>query len=134
MEKVRVQKCFSLPSRTKQAFKQSCDINLIMKRFKNVQGVDYLQKFNGCVSGSFGDFSDVPDYRSALEQVRRADEVFMRLPAKVRARFENDAALFLDFCHDPANKDELVSLGLANAPQKGNADTPAKTAASLETP
>lgn len=109
----KVLKIFEKPSRTKQAFRDECDINKIMQRFKKVAGVEYLEKFNGYVSGQFGDFSAVADYRSALDQVRRAEAVFMALPAIVRKRFENDAAKFLDFCHDPANIDEMVSMGLA---------------------
>jgi len=68
------------------------------------------------LSSFIGDFSEVVDYRTALEQVAKADEAFMALPAKVRARFSNDAAEFLDFVHNPANKEELVSMGLANPP------------------
>lgn len=109
----KVLKIFEKPSRTKQAFKDECDINLIMKRFKKVMGSDYLERYNGYVSGQFGDFSNVGDYRSALDQVKRAEEVFMALPAIVRKRFGNDAAEFLDFCNDPANVDEMVSMGLA---------------------
>ena len=110
---MRVQKHFTQPSRTKQSFKDECDINLIMKRFKRVMNADFLQKFNGFVGGQFGDFSEVTDYRSALDQVRQAQGVFEALPAIVRKRFDNDPALFLDFCHDPKNSDELVALGLA---------------------
>lgn len=119
-------KIFKLPSRTKQSFKDECDLNLIMKRFKKVMGADYLSRFQGYVGGQFGDFSGVTDYRSAIEQVSQAREVFEALPAKVRARFENDPAQFLDFCHDPANVDEMVELGLATkgAPQQ---DAPSQT-------
>lgn len=109
----RVQKMFSLPSRTKQEFKNECDINLIMKRFKKIAGADFLSRYQGIVGGQFGDFTQVTDYRTALDQVDRARSVFMALPAKVRARFENDPAKFLDFVHNPANEKEMVSLGLA---------------------
>lgn len=110
---VRVQKDFALPSRTKQSFRDECDVNQIMKRFKNSMGVDYLSRFNGYVDGQFGDFTGVVDYRSAIDQIRQARGVFDALPAKVRARFQNDPAAFLDFVQDPKNGDELVSLGLA---------------------
>lgn len=113
-ESRKVQKVFTKPSKTKQAFKKECDINHIMQRFKKAVGVDYLERYNSYMSGTFGDFSQVADYRSALDQLQRADEVFMKLPAKVRSRFNNDAALFLDFCDDPRNEKELVELGLAN--------------------
>lgn len=109
----KVQLVCSDVSRTKQAFKQECDINHIMKKFKNVQGVDFLTQFNGYVGGQFGDFSNVTDYRSAIEQVRQAQGVFMALPSQVRRRFDNDPASFLDFVQNPANEKELVELGLA---------------------
>lgn len=112
-DRKRVTKEFSLPSRTKQSHKDECDINLIMKRFKKVMNEDYLDKFNGFVGGSFGDFSNVVDYRSAIDQVRQAEAVFGALPSIVRKQFDNDPASFLDFCHDPRNLDELVKLGLA---------------------
>lgn len=109
----RVQKVFSKPSKTKQSFKDECDINKIMKRFKKIMGAEYLNRYQGYVGGEFGDFSMVGDYRSAIEQVNRAKEVFGALPSKVRARFSNDPAEFLDFVQNPANADEMVSLGLA---------------------
>lgn len=112
-ERKRVQKVFMLPSLTKQSFKDECDINMIMKRFKRAMGVDYLSRYQGYVSGEFGDFSQVTDYRTALEQIARAGDVFMALPAKVRAEFQNDPAMFLDFCQNPSNADRLVELGLA---------------------
>lgn len=109
----RIQKTFSLPSRTKQSFKDECDVNKIMQRFKKTMGAEYLSRFNGYTGGQFGDFSMVSDYRSAIEQVSQAKGVFEALPAKVRSRFGNDPAEFLDFVQNPKNVDELVNLGLA---------------------
>lgn len=116
-ERIRVQKVFEKPSRTKQSFKDECDINKIMKRFKNVAGADYLATFNECVSGHFGDVSDIPDYRAARDQIMRAEALFEALPSIVRKRFDNDPAAFVDFCSNPANQDELIKLGLANPKQ-----------------
>lgn len=110
----RVTKDFALPSRTKQSFKDECDINKIMQRFKKVMGAEYLSKYQNVVGGQFGDFSMVSDYRSAIEQVNAAKDVFDALPAIVRKRFDNDPAAFLDFVEDPSNLDEMRSLGLAN--------------------
>jgi len=108
----RVQIFFDEPSLTKQSFKDECDINVIMQRFKKVCGSDFLNRYSGYLNGSFGDFSSVTDYRSAIDQIQQARGVFEALPAKVRARFENDPAAFLDFVKNPANRDELVGLGL----------------------
>lgn len=106
-------KMFSLPSRTKQSFKAECDINLIMKRFSKAAGGDFMARVNSYAGGSYGDFTDVVDYRSALDQLIAADATFEALPSIVRKRFDNDAASFLDFCNDPSNLDELRSMGLA---------------------
>lgn len=116
----RVRKEFTQPSRTKQSFKQDADVNVIMKRFKKVQGQDFLNRYQGYLGGTFGDFSEVVDYRTALEQVKRADEVFMALPAMVRSRFNNRAEDFLDFCQDPVNLEALKELGLAVSPKVEN--------------
>jgi len=116
----RVQKVFEKPSLTKQSFKAECDINLIMKRFKKTQGVDFMDSVKTAVSGQYGDFSNVPDYRAALDQVNNAKAMFGSLPSKVRARFSNDPAEFLDFMHDSRNVDEAIALGLVTkrAPKK----------------
>lgn len=109
---MRVQKNFEQPSLTKQSFKNECDINQIIRRYIDTGGLS-AQNLQGYASGEYGDFSDIPDYRSALDQVRRAGEAFDTLPAVVRERFQNNVAGFLDFCNDPSNLDELRALGLA---------------------
>lgn len=102
------------PSLTVQSFRDECDVNLIVKRFRNVHGRDYEDVACGFPEGMFfGDFSDVCDYQTALESVRRADESFNRLDPKVRARFDNDPGKFLDFCSDPKNLEDLREMGLA---------------------
>jgi len=111
---MRVKKVFNRPSLTKQSFKDECDINIIMKRFRKVQGADFLNRYQGYLDGQFGDFSGVQDYRTAIEQIQQARGVFDALPSKVRSRFENDPAQFLDFVHNPANRDELVAMGLTD--------------------
>ena len=109
----RVQKYFTEPSRTKQAFKQECDINHIMKKFKKVAGSEFLNQYQGYLGGQFGDFSEVVDYRTALDQINRSKAVFEALPSVLRKRFDNDPAKFLDFVQDSNNSKELVEMGLA---------------------
>jgi phage internal scaffolding protein len=41
-----------------------------------------------------------------------AQDSFLALPAKIRSRFGNDPALFVEFASDEANKDEMKALGL----------------------
>jgi len=98
---------FVNPSRTKQSFRDECDINYILRQF-NVTG----QLPTGSVQPQYGDFSGITDYQSALNAVMAAQDSFLQLPAKLRARFDNDPALFVEFASDEANKDEMKALGL----------------------
>lgn len=96
------------PSLAQQQFKDDADINVLLERFK-VTG----QLPQGVVLPSYGDFSTVVDFRSANDAIRRARDSFMELPAALRARFQNDPQVFLEFCSDKANLPELRKLGLA---------------------
>jgi len=98
---------FSKPSLAKQSFRDECDINNILRQF-NVTG----QLPAGSVQPQYGDFSGITDYQSALNAVMAAQDSFLQLPAKVRARFDNDPALFVEFASDEANRDEMKALGL----------------------
>lgn len=105
---------FDDPSLTRQEFKDECDLGKILERFsKTPDGLEALQNAQGFVQSRFEDVSEVYDFRTALEQVKRADEAFMRLPPVIRTRFENDPARFLDFVDDPNNLAELRQMGLA---------------------
>ena len=92
------------PSCTKQAFADECDINQIMLRFQRTGVISHVNTR----TGEFMDVSNVLDYREALESVRKAEELFMGLPAKVRGRFDNDAGAYLAFLQDPKNQTEEV--------------------------
>lgn len=102
------------PTLAQQQFKDECDINVILERF-NVTGqlpVTPLQP-------QFGDFSGISDYQTALNAVLDAQESFDALPARVRERFANDPAAFVDFCLDEANRDEMQALGLLSVVPEG---------------
>jgi len=60
----------------------------------------------------YGEFADLPDYQSALELVRHANEQFNALTSRQRERFGNDPERFLAFTGDPANAEEMAKLGL----------------------
>jgi len=98
-------------SRTKQSFKEECNINNIMKRYEKTGVVNHLAE----TQGNYGSYIDAPSYHAAMSQICRANEMFGLLPSKVRYRFDNDPARFLAFVHDPENAAELVEMGLATA-------------------
>lgn len=96
-------------SRTKQAFKDECDINKIMKRFEKTGILPEMIK----VQPHYGDFSDPISYQEALNRVELAKEQFHALGARIRERFGNDPENFLRFATNPSNAEEMVRLGLA---------------------
>lgn len=104
----RQQILFTEPSRTKQAFKAECDINNILSKYQKTQLLTHVNE----IKGSYGDFSEVADYQTALNSVIAANESFMGLPASVRQRFGNDPSNLISFISDDSNYEEAHKLGL----------------------
>lgn len=92
---------------TKQSFKEECDINTIVRRF----GLTGEMPVNVRMP-SYGDFTGVWDYRSAMDALIQARDSFEAMPAEVRRRFNDDPAEFVDFCSNKDNLDEARKLGL----------------------
>lgn len=107
------------PSLTQQSDANDCDINVIMARYQQTGQVPQIVQ-----QAIYGDFTTVTDFRSALDMVRNAQEKFAELPAKIRAKFNNNPAEFMDFVHDPNNADAMVEMGLAEPPPKPQNQTP----------
>lgn len=93
--------------RTKQSFKDECDINNIMARFQKTGVLAFANKFEA----RYGDVTGV-DFGEAMRVVADARSMFAEMPARLRDRFANDPARFLEFVQNPANKDEARALGL----------------------
>lgn len=94
-------------SMTQQQFEPECNINNIMKRFKTT---GELPQSTG--KPIFGDFSQISDYQTALNNVIEAQENFNNLPPVVKKKFENDPAILDEFMKNPENKEECIKLGL----------------------
>ena len=105
----RVSFVCNTPSRTKQAMKQECDINGIMKRYERTGVVSHLAHREAY----FADVSEVPDFATALRVVQDADKMFSSLPAAIRKEFENDPIKYVEFCMTPGNEERMRELGLA---------------------
>lgn len=99
------------PTLAQQQFKEECDINTIVDRFGLTGEMPQVLNFP-----QYGDFTGIFDYQTAMNLVVSGREEFMKLPAKLRARFHNDPAELLDFLAEDDNKDEAVKLGLVKAP------------------
>lgn len=95
------------PSLAQQHMKDECDINVIVERF-GVTGQLPVR----AIEPTYGDFSGVSDYHTALNKIKAADEAFMALPAKLRAKFDHDPNALLNFLQNEQNRDEAIELGL----------------------
>lgn len=97
--------------RTKQAFKDSCDINQILALANRGNTITHLAKYEAV----YGDFSDIDDLLDATNKLERGNQIFRELPGEVKREFNNDAATFFRFVNDPANTGRLLELvpGLA---------------------
>lgn len=101
------------PSRTKQEFLEESDVNFIVNQYE-ADGI--LPPLDGR-EPIYGDFSDpnLGNYHEALNMVQGAQELFQRLPARVRERFGNDPAELIAFVQVDANRQEAFDLGLLRA-------------------
>lgn len=105
--KPQVQIYFEGKGRTKQSFKDECDINHIIKRFMKTGVLDFVAKH----APQYGDVTGI-SFTMALDTVAKAQSLFADLPAKLRARFGNNPAEFFEFIQDDTNKEEAQRLGL----------------------
>lgn len=100
-------------SRTKQSFKDECDINILTGRW-----LDGVPMPAATQTPQYGDFSNADDYLTAVNKLNAANEQFNALPSKIRNRFDNEPGQLINFLADPANQEEAVHLGLADAPRE----------------
>lgn len=125
------------PSLAKQSFAEEADINTIVRRF-NITGELPV----GVRMPTYGDFDTVSDFQEAMNAIALAREAFDRMPAEVRARFNNDPQKFVEFTSDDNNIEEARKLGLVPAAELAAAaalatpptPAPASPAAPLQAP
>jgi len=94
-------------SMAQQNFAEECDINTIVARFGLTGSLP-----TNVAAPTYGDFTGVSDYQSALAVISAADDSFYSMPAEIRSRFNNNPAKFVDFCSDVSNLEEMKSMGL----------------------
>ncbi|AXH74869.1 MAG: internal scaffolding protein [Microviridae sp.] len=107
----RVAITFSGSGRTKQSFKDECDINRLMARYLATGALSHVRQG----VPSFQDVSSV-DFQQAMDLVAGAQTAFFDLPSALRSRFDNEPAKLLAFLENPINRPEAVELGLVNPP------------------
>ena len=101
-------------SLTQQHFKEECEVINIIKKHDRNGIIEHVQRGQA----RYGDFSEVADYREALDLVRDAQSEFMTIPSDIRKKFDNDPGKFYEFVSNPKNKEELQEMGFINTPKK----------------
>jgi hypothetical protein len=110
------------PTRAQQHHREECDINVILERFGKTGQMPV-----NVISGTYGDFSGVHDYHTALNAIIASESEFAALPATIRNRFANDPANLVQFLDNPNNRAEAEKLGLVAISPTANYE-PAKAA------
>lgn len=112
------------PTRTKQSFKDECNINFILRNYQKTGVMAHQAKHEG----EYGEFAAI-DFHEAMNTVKAAEEMFASVPSSVRTRFNNDPGEFLAFVTNKDNLVEMYDLGLAvRPPAPPPAVVPAPTA------
>lgn len=99
-------------SLTKQSFAKELDVNRIVKKY---QQTGVLQKAHD-FEAVYGQFDSL-DLRDYIEKVDAARDLFQEVPSDIRAKFNNDPGLFIDYATDEANMKQMVDWGLAEMPE-----------------
>lgn len=112
--RIRVQ--FSCGSEliTKQAMKDECDINNILKQYKRTGIIAHIN----AQEPVYTDLPDQFDYQQALNTQMQADAAFATLPSVVRAHFGNNPAALLAALNDPSQREKLTELGIIRKPEQ----------------
>lgn len=103
----RVAITFTEPSKTKQEYKDSCDINKIIKRFMATGELPIARS-----EPLYADVSQIPDFTTAMNKLMEAQELFDSYPAEVRNRFQNDPGMLFEWATRPENFKEAAQLGI----------------------
>lgn len=117
----RVQKHFVGESMTKQSFKAQTDVNNILEKYRATGILPYGPRG----VPTYGDFSEVPSYSEAIQKVRDIDFLFSQLGARVREKFMNDPARFIDYMSQNPSREDLASLGLVAVSEPPATPSPA---------
>ena len=92
--------------RTKQSFRDSSDVNKIIKKHSINVAQSHLMQFPEEFYGQFEGF----DLLEAHQKINKIGEAFDALPSEVRNEFGNNPFAFAGFVTDPANQGKLAEL------------------------
>lgn len=116
-------------SLTQQSFADEVDINNMLRRF----GIGYEMPENFRMP-QYGDFDTITTFHEAMNAVTAATAEFNRLPAHIRAEFDNNPAKFHDAALDESNRARFEKHGLLQPKAETPPEPPAPPPAPNVTP
>lgn len=118
MEKTSQNAPKETPSKVQQHHKDAADVTQIVSRHMKLPLAQRSQGIapHGNRQPIFGDFSGY-DYHAMMNITTQIDQIFMRLPGRVRTKFRNRPELVIAFINDPANEKEALKMGLIHDPE-----------------
>lgn len=93
--------------KTRQEFKDECDINNIMSRYRKdgiVTHINVREPQYGIVPAV--------DFHAAMNLVTDAQQTFETLDSSIRKKFGNSIENFLEFVENPDNTEAMEEMGL----------------------
>jgi len=102
------------PSKTAGYLGKDTRVDSVLKKYAT-QGVDVRNAgvfMASVASAPFGRGETQYDYQVMLNEVRRTEEYFRRLPVRIREKFANSAINMVRFMADRSNLEECQKLGL----------------------
>lgn len=106
----RVFKIHHGASRTKSEFKFDSDPATLVKRFTKTGKIDVFAQTEKLAL--HGDFSEIPDFFTALLQCQKVEEQYLDLDIDVRRATHNSPRELFDMLADPEKIDDCIALGL----------------------
>jgi len=106
--RVRVRTINDEPDKAQQQYKDSTDVNNIMKKYEQTGQITHIN----AAQGRYVELGEPTDLMDAKMRVIRAEQAFMTLPAELRAKCGHEPANFLKMLADGSNDAELIKLGI----------------------
>lgn len=104
---------FTEPSRTKQDYKEECDINAIMRRYEATGIISHVSELQPI----YADVSAFGDLQEAYAIMEKAQAGFDALPSALREELGHDPRNLVPYINNPANKQKCIEYGIFNKPE-----------------
>jgi len=95
-------------SMTEQSHKDACDIHNILKKSEKTGILEHVNN----AAPYYGEMPTGQEFHNHMNIIARAETMFETVPSKLRQRFENDPAKFLDYISDQKNYQDMFDQGI----------------------